>query len=37
MQQGQILRTRYQIIKFLGRGGFGETHLAHVRKSQMCG
>ena len=28
MQQGQILRSRYQIIKFLGSGGFGETHLA---------
>ena len=28
MQQGQILRTRYQIIKFLGSGGFRETHLA---------
>ncbi|MCL2931832.1 MAG: bifunctional serine/threonine-protein kinase/formylglycine-generating enzyme family protein [Trichodesmium sp. MAG_R03] len=28
MQYGQILRSRYQIIKFLGSGGFGETHLA---------
>ena len=28
MQQRQILRSRYQIIKFLGSGGFGETHLA---------
>ena len=28
MQSGQILRSRYQIIKFLGSGGFGETHLA---------
>ena len=28
MEHGQILRSRYQIIKFLGSGGFGETHLA---------
>ena len=28
MEYGQILRSRYQIIKFLGSGGFGETHLA---------
>ena len=28
MQHKQVLRSRYQIIKFLGSGGFGETHLA---------
>ena len=28
MRYGQVLRSRYQIVEFLGSGGFGETHLA---------